>query len=112
MNKTTKTLATVAGAAAVLGVAMGVRAALEAFADVGGENGDKLLAEARHYHLVPRDDGWALQRAGGDQALRRFDTKQTALDTSRTMMDEMKPTVLVVHRADGTIEAQHTYGVA
>lgn len=116
MDKKT-TLKVAAGAAAAAGAAIGVKAAID---HVTGSEGEATtdetsdaaeLADAVHYHLVPDDEGWALRRAGAELALRLFEIKKEALETAREIMNEKAPSVLVVHRADGTIEAQHTYGV-
>lgn len=61
-------------------------------------------------HLVPAETGWQLRREGDDDPLERFPTKKSGLDAARRMAREQEPSRLVVHRLDGTIQNQFTYG--
>jgi len=118
MDKETA-LKTAAGAAAAAGAAIGVKKVIEhvrsdekASSADGNDETEASLADAEHYHLVPRGEEWALQKVGADRATISFQTKKSAVERAREMMKKMAPTVLVIHRADGTIEKQHAYGVA
>ena len=67
------------------------------------------------YHLVHRnaDDRWHLKEAGGDD-IAAFDTKdQARQDGERRGREHVargELAQLVVHRADGSIETEFTYG--
>lgn len=61
------------------------------------------------YHLVPKGDGWTIHLEGSKTDIRRFDTKNSALDAARDLANAHLPSRLIVHRADGTIQTSHTY---
>jgi poly(hydroxyalkanoate) granule-associated protein len=62
------------------------------------------------YHLLPKEDQWAVRREGEDRNLRVLDTKREALDVAREIAQAHEPSRLVVHRADGTIQDSFNYG--
>ena len=62
------------------------------------------------YHLLPKEDEWAVRREGEDRNLRVLDTKRKALDVARDIAQAHEPSRLVVHRADGTIQDSFHYG--
>lgn len=66
-------------------------------------------AEPVAYHLVPKGDGWTIHIEGSQTDIRRFDTKNSALDAARDLANAHMPSRLVVHRADGTIQTSHSY---
>ncbi|MEE4175832.1 MAG: phasin family protein [Xanthomonadales bacterium] len=66
--------------------------------------------EATVYHLLPKEDQWAVRREGEDRNLRVLDTKREALDAARSIAQAHEPSRLVVHRADGTIQDSFSYG--
>ena len=61
-----------------------------------------------NYHLTPGDGDWKLQRAGGSRAIRRFDTKQEAMQFS-TQHVKKNGGSLKVHKQDGTFQEERTY---
>ena len=55
----------------------------------------------RTYHLVKRDDGkWEVKFAGGQKAIKLFDTQKEALDYSKKMAKNQDGSVLV-HNSKG-----------
>lgn len=64
------------------------------------------------YHLVhTSDDGnWHLKLAGVDGYIGSFTTKQRALERGRELGNAGEDAQLIVHREDGSIETEHTYG--
>lgn len=62
------------------------------------------------YHLLPKDEQWAVRREGEDRNLRVLDRKREALDAARAIAQGHEPSRLVVHRADGTIQDSFSYG--
>ena len=56
----------------------------------------------RTYHLVKRSDGkWEVKFAGGQKAIKLFDTQKEALDYSKKMAKNQDGTVLV-HNSKGS----------
>ena len=62
------------------------------------------------YHLVPRDEGWAVRAEGGDKDLSVHGTKREGLDAARGVAQAHEPSRLVVHKSDGTIQTSYSYG--
>lgn len=73
------------------------------------KNAVEKIVEPAFYHLVPKDDDWAVRREGHDTDLSVHRTKQSALDAARGIAQAHEPSHLVVHRADGTVQATYTY---
>ena len=70
----------------------------------------RAAVETTVYHLLPKEDQWAVRREGEDRNLRVLDTKREALDVAREIAQAHEPSRLVVHRADGTIQDSFNYG--
>ncbi len=64
------------------------------------------------FHLVPKDKDWAITREGADGDLGVHGTKAEALEAARKAAQAAEPSRLVVHKADGTIQASYNYGDA
>ncbi|HMB89823.1 MAG TPA: phasin family protein [Rhodothermales bacterium] len=62
------------------------------------------------YHVVPQDEGWAVTKEGTDRAINVLGTKAEALERGRDLAKNQEPSRLVIHRKDGTIQEQFTYG--
>ena len=62
---------------------------------------EKKEVNYRTYHLVKRDDGkWEVKYAGGQKAIKLFDTQKEALEYSKKMAENQGGTVLV-HNSKG-----------
>lgn len=68
--------------------------------------------EAMTYHLVPKDEQWAVRREGSDLDISIHPNKKSALSAARGVAQAHEPSRLVVHRADGTIQDSYRYGEA
>lgn len=55
------------------------------------------------YHLVPREDAWAVVGRGENKAVELAETKEQALSIGRGIGRD-QGAILVVHREDGTIQ--------
>lgn len=87
-----------------LGAAVAAGFATKRLVDRSGRRQDSSV-----YHLEPCEDGWRLRRATAEQAEVRFGTKKRALVESRELVSERAPSELVVHLADGSEQARHSY---
>ena len=65
--------------------------------------------EAVVYHVVPREDGWAVAKEGAERATSTHATKKEAVEAGRTLATAKAPSRLVVHKQDGTIQDTFTY---
>ena len=63
----------------------------------------------QNIHVVPRGDGWAVQRANGERATSRHDTQTDAIGAGRDIA-RSEGSELVIHRPDGRIRDHDSYG--
>ena len=100
MTDLKKIIAATAGVAAATGVA-GVAAVRRR----RNQNG----AEPPVYRVKPNGDSWVVDSADGSTGATEHETKRQALSKGRTLARSHAPSRLVIHRADGTIQRQHSY---
>lgn len=60
------------------------------------------------YHVVPDSGNWQVKHNG--QVLSSHYYKESAIESGRRIAKANMPSQLVVHKADGTIEYEYTYG--
>ena len=67
--------------------------------------------ERKRYELrqTPSDQ-WGLYKKGAERASKTFETKQEGLDYSRPYVRDQGHSQLVIKKADGRIQTEHTYG--
>jgi hypothetical protein len=69
------------------------------------------MADRAQFHVTPwKENGWQVTRAGSDEQLVVMDTKEKAIQYGRDLAQQEGLGQLVVHKADGTIEDEFTYG--
>lgn len=66
-------------------------------------------AQVSVYSVVAREDGWAVEKQGAERAVSLHPTKDEALDAARTVAANHKPSELVVHRKDGSVQDTVVY---
>lgn len=66
------------------------------------------MAARKVYRVLPDGGDWVVKHDG--VVLSRHYTKQPAIDAGQKVAKANQPSQLVVHRADGTIEFEWTYG--
>ena len=62
-----------------------------------------------NYHVVPRDDGWAVQRAGGQRASSLHNTQADAINAGRSLAQQSRGE-LRIHRPGGQLRDSDSYG--
>lgn len=62
------------------------------------------------FHVVPTTNGWGVKKEGEDRPRREFSTKNDAITFGRNLCLVSKPSQLKIHKMDGTIETEYTYG--
>ncbi|MGI8314804.1 DUF2188 domain-containing protein [Halobacillus mangrovi] len=69
------------------------------------------MADSRNKaeHVVAHEEGWAVKAEGAEQPTKVYDNKQDAIDRAKEIA-ENKGTSAVIHKKDGTIQNQHSYG--
>ena len=63
----------------------------------------------RNQHVVPREDGWAVQGAGAKRATELFDRKTDAVDRAREIAQN-QGTELLIHGRNGQIQSKDSHG--
>jgi poly(hydroxyalkanoate) granule-associated protein len=66
-------------------------------------------AQVAVYAVVAREEGWAIEKQGAERAVSVHATKEEALDRARALAGEHRPSELVVHRKDGTVQDTVVY---
>lgn len=62
------------------------------------------------FHVVPGDDGWVVKKAGAKAALETYRLKKDAIEAGKQLAKQPKKGQLVIHKKDGTIQTEYTYG--
>lgn len=63
------------------------------------------------YHVTMRDGKWVVTRERDHEGVfDSFETKDEAIERARTKARRQEPSQVIVHRADGAIETEFTYG--
>jgi poly(hydroxyalkanoate) granule-associated protein len=66
-------------------------------------------AQVAIYSVVAREEGWAVEKQGQERAVSLHPTKDEALEAARAAASEHRPSELVVHRKDGTVQDTLVY---
>jgi len=66
-------------------------------------------AQVAVYSVVAREEGWAIEKRGAERAVSVHATKEEALDRARALAGEHRPSELVVHRRDGSVQDTVVY---
>jgi hypothetical protein len=63
------------------------------------------------FHVTMRDGKWVVTRERDHEGtFDSFETKDEAIERARLKARSPEPSQVIVHRADGTIETEFTYG--
>ena len=62
---------------------------------------------AKNYHISKRDDGkWQVTLAGGEKAIKLFDTQAEAIDYAKSVAENQEGNI-TIHKRDGKIRKQN-----
>lgn len=67
-------------------------------------------ADTPTFHVVPHDEGWAVEKEGASRATSVHGTKSEAVSAGRERAKSGATGRLVIHRQDGTIQDSFSYG--
>jgi uncharacterized protein YdaT len=67
------------------------------------------MANNKHQHVVPHNEGWAVQGGGNSRATVVRDTQQEAVNAARTIAQNQGCDV-VIHGRNGRIRDRNSYG--
>lgn len=62
------------------------------------------------YHVVPDGTKWRVKVEGSALSGRSFSLKESAISYARQQAKANEPSQVVVHKKDGTIQTEWTYG--
>jgi len=62
------------------------------------------------FHVVPDGDSWKVKSEGSKRAVKTFDDKKDAVDFGREIAKNQPLGQLKIHKKDGTIQEERTYG--
>lgn len=62
------------------------------------------------FHVVPSAQGWQVKEQRNPEALTTLPTKAEAIEAGRAIAKSHRLSQLIIHRANGTIETEYTYG--
>lgn len=65
---------------------------------------------AKIYHVRYRDDGWVVEAEDAQQPSAVEARKKDAVQRAREIADNQQPSRLIVHKQDGTVQSESTYG--
>jgi Uncharacterized protein conserved in bacteria (DUF2188). len=68
------------------------------------------MTQRKKYHVVKSDDQWKVKAEGAKRATRTFDTKAEAVAEGRERGHAAELSQLIIHKANGRIQTEHTYG--
>jgi len=69
------------------------------------------MAKRATYHVTPRSDGrWNVKQAGAGRASDTAKTQGKAVERARELASGNPRSQVVIHRPNGRIREEHTYG--
>ena len=70
---------------------------------------EEVIQMGKNQHVIPHEDGWAVQGAGNERATSVHDTQSEAIDRARDIARNQE-SELLIHRRNGQIRARDSYG--
>lgn len=65
----------------------------------------------KRYHVTPTDDGnWKVKAERASRASGVHENKAEAVEQAKDLAKSHRPAQVVIHKKDGTIQTEHTYG--
>ncbi len=74
-----------------------------------GDAASRMVSRSKTYHVKKSGDQWAIELEGASRATSLHATKKEAVSAARDLAAGKRPSQLVIHRVDGTIQDSHTY---
>ncbi len=69
------------------------------------------MATRKTYHVAPNPDGgWNVKAERASRASSSHDTKASAVDRAKVLAKAQPLGQVVIHKQDGRIQTEHTYG--
>lgn len=71
---------------------------------------DSPMTNRKTYHVTPHEDGWQVKAEGAKRATAVFDTKAETVEVAAGIAAKQPLGQVIIHRQDGTIQDERTYG--
>ena len=68
------------------------------------------MAARTVYHVKPSDDGWVVEKEGAKRASSKHGKKDEAVKQARSYAEKQQPSQIIIHKKDGSIQEERTYG--
>jgi hypothetical protein len=70
------------------------------------------MSKRTKYHVTHNDkkDRWQVKKQGSAQPVSSHIKKDTAVDAGRTVAKQAEKGQLIIHKENGVIQTEHTYG--
>jgi uncharacterized protein YdaT len=69
------------------------------------------MAKRKTYHVIPKaDGGWNVKGENASRASSSHATKAEAISRAKELAKNQDLGQVVIHKKDGTIQTEHTYG--
>lgn len=65
--------------------------------------------ERKVYHVTSHDEGWKVEAEGSSRATSVHGTKNEAVTSAKQLAQGQRPSAVVIHKMDGTIQDQVSY---
>jgi len=65
--------------------------------------------QTNNQHVLPRNDGWAVKKAGAERDTKVFEKQSKAIEYAKAIAKN-KNSELFIHSKDGRIRERNTYG--
>lgn len=70
----------------------------------------KVVRGRQVYHVVPAEKGWEVKKEGNKRPSVKTRLKKDAIDRAKELAKKAKLGQVIIHKKDGTIQTEYTYG--
>lgn len=109
MSRKGRIIGTVAGVAAAATTAAVIASKKPELKKKLSDAAARFRTKATIYHVTRSGEQWAVELEGSSRASSLHSTKREAVSTARALASERRPSQLVIHRLDGSVQDSHTY---
>jgi len=68
------------------------------------------MSNRQKLHVTYKNGKWGVRKEGSERSIKNFETKEQAVDFGRQKGREAPLGQLIIHKKDGEIQTEHTYG--
>jgi len=69
------------------------------------------MVERKVYHVTKnQNEGWDVKKEKATRATRNLDTKDGAIEAAKQLAKNSALTQVIIHKKDGEIQTEYTYG--